>query len=478
MSGGKFHLLMAVLLAVEILSSLEQSMVISALPAVMREFKGIGAAGWLVTIFLLAQAATAAVGGRLGDMFGRRRVLFVAIGLCAAGSLISAFGGSLEAIILGRALQGATGAILPLCYGITRETAPNNSAPVWIGILTGGYAFASAIGYILGGYLADIGSWRSVFYFTAGYALLLLPLLAFGAPVTRGAGSKRIDVVGAVLFAPAVAAVLYGISQGGKLGWADPGTWGPTVAGLAGLAFWAWYEARHDDPLIDVRLLKQPKIALGNVVGVLSAMGMMHLPLVTLLLMQQPRLAGVGLGVSAAMAGVLKLPSNVSSLAAAPLSGWISGRNGSRLAILLGASLATMSWTSLLLFHDTLLQVVVGTIVCAFASTMLLAAIPNLLLEGAPLERSSEVTGMAAVFRAMGSGVGAQTITMLLATSRVTEPSTGADFPSNAAYQLAFGFVVATSLLIALLCLTVRGRKPVHGPKAAASAARETGAAE
>lgn len=466
LSKGRFYAVMGVLMLVEVLSSLEHSMVITALPTVAREFS-VSAAGWLVTIFLLAQAATAAVGGRLGDIFGRRRVLFVVVGLCCLGSLISALGGSLEAILVGRAIQGASGAILPLCFGMTRELAKTSTA-IWIGLLTGAYSFSAAIGYILGGYLADIGSWRYVFYATTIYAAALLPLILLVVPRTYvTTGSRQVDVVGAIVFAPAIAAVLFGISQGAAIGWAEVGSWGFIVAGGAALAFWVWYEARHENPLIDVRLLKVRPIALGNTCGVLSSLGMMQLPLVTMLLLQQPRLAGVGLAVSATVAGLLKLPSNVAALAAAPLSGWIADKHEPRAALLAGALVGAAAWFSLYLFHDTVLQVVAGSVLCGFASTMLLAAIPNMVLQGAPLDRSSEVTGMSAVIRSVAAGIGAQTITMLLASSRVQDPGSGAFFPTEGAYKLTFAFIAATAAMIAVLCLLVRSSS--RAPAAAAA---------
>lgn len=461
LSKSRFYAVMGVLMLVEVLSSLEHSMVITALPTVTREFKSVAAAGWLVTIFLLAQAATAAIGGRLGDIFGRRRVLFIVVALCGIGSLISALGGSLEAILIGRAIQGASGAILPLCYGMTRELTKTSTA-IWIGLLTGAYSFSAAIGYILGGYLADMGNWRYVFYTTTIYAAALLPLILLIVPRTFATtGSRKVDLVGAVVFAPAIAAVLFGISQGAAIGWAAVGSWGFIATGGAALAFWAWYEARHENPLINVRLLKQRPIALGNTCGVLASLGMMQLPLVTMLLLQQPRLAGVGLAVSATVAGFLKLPSNVAALAAAPISGWIADKRSSRAALFAGAVLGALAWTSLYLFHDTVLQVVAGSVLCGFASTMLLAAIPNMVLEGAPLDRSSEVTGMSAVIRAVAAGIGAQVITMLLASSRVQEPGTGAFFPTEDAYKLTFAFVAATAAMIAVLCVLVRSSSRV-----------------
>jgi MFS family permease len=326
--------------------------------------------------------------------------------------------------------------------------------------LTGGYSFAAAVGYILGGYLADTGDWRAVFYVTATYAVLLLPLMLLVLPPTRRApGGGRFDLLGALMFAPSVAAVLYGITTASKEGWRAAQAWIPVAAGAAVIAVWAWHELRLKDPLINLRLLRRREILVGNLCAAFASAGVMQLPLVTLLLFQQPPMLGVGLGVSATMAGLLKLPSNIGSLIASPLGGWVSGKHGSRWAMIQGALICVAGWLSLYVLHDTLVQVTVGTVICAFGSSVLLSSIPNLVLEGAPLERSSEVTGLTTVFRSMAAGVGAQVITILLATSQVSDPTTGASYPAESAYQLTFLSVAASALLVAVIALGVPARR-------------------
>jgi MFS family permease len=464
---SRFYTIMGVLLLVEVLSSLETSMIYSALPTIAREFGGMGSVGWLLTAFMLVSAGVAAVGARLGDIFGRQRLLLILVAFCGVGSLISAFAPTMELIILGRAIQGASGAILPLCYGLTRQLAPKGSAPFWIGCLTGAYAFASGLGYFLGGYLSDIGSWRSIFSFTAIYSVLLLPLLLLVPQIPSAAIRRGLDVLGGVLLVPAVAAILYGISVAPKVGWTSPTALGFVVGGAALLAVWAWWEARHDNPLIDVKLLRRREVLIGNVCGALATMGMMQLPLVTMLILQQPVVAGVGLAVTATMAGLLKLPSNVGSLIAAPLSGWMSTRFGSRWALLAGSALGAVAWALFVPFHATVTQVVVVSVLCAFGSSMLLAAIPNTILEGAPLDRSSEVTGLSAVIRGMFGAIGAQTITMLLASSQAKDPLSGSLFPTEQAYDLTFAFVAGTAAAAAAFSLLLIGRRVAIAPATA-----------
>jgi len=445
---------MAGLVLVDILSSLEYVMVLTALPAIVRDFGDIASASWVMTAFLLAQAVSAAVGGRLGDMFGRRRVLVLVVAAAAIGSLVSAFAPSPQLVVLGRAIQGVSGAILPLCFGITRQIAPANSSAFWISVLTGSYMISALVGYVLGGYLADVGHWRWIFHVTALYSCIaIIPLLTLVPEPAQDRRSQRFDYLGAILFAPAVAALLYAITASRKLGWSNMSTGGLLVASIAALGLWFAHEWRCKDPLIDVKLLRRRPIWLGNACGAIMSLGLAQLPVLTLLLLQQPRLAGFGFAVSGAVAGLMKLPSNLSAAVGAPLSGWIAGRSGARWATLIGALAGSAAWTSLYHFHDTILQVVAATVLAGFANAMLLASIPNLVLEGAPAERTSEVTGLSSVVRAVCAAIGAQLMAVLLARSERLDPASGARFPSEAAYELVFLSIALSAALVVVICV-------------------------
>ena len=463
LSRQKFLAVMAVLTLTEALSSLEHTMVFAAMPAIARE-EGLTESGWIVTIFLLVQAATAAIGARLGDMFGRRRVLIVLIGLCMLGSLLSAIAGNFAIVILGRSLQGASGAILALCYGIAKKYSPAESAPFWVGVLTGGYAVASAAGYLLGGYLSDIGSWRDIFWLGAGYAVFLLPLVWLVIPADPARGpAGRIDIVGGLLFAPAIALLLYGLTRGSSNGWLNINTLLFIAAGVVLTAFWARHEYRHEQPLLDVRLFTKPKVRLGNICGALAALSVMQLPLIFMTLMQQPPETGAGLGQTATMAGVLKLPSNILAFFAATLGGYICAKRGGATGILAGGVLAVLSWTALIFVRDSLWPTFACMLVCAFSSSILLSAVPNILLEDAPEDRASEVVGFSSTIRGMASAIGAQLIILGLASSQVPGPG-GSGVPSPDAYLITILYVILCSIAITLLSLRAVRRERAELP--------------
>lgn len=457
-ADARTALIVVALVLVEILSSFESSMIYTALPAISRDLGDLGAAAWLVTAHLLGSVMMAVIGGRLGDMFGRKRVLVIVVMLCAAGSLLSAAASSIEIIIVGRAIQGASGAILPLAFGLVRETIAPRFAPFWIGVLMGAFGVGSSAGFLLGGHLSEGGDWQSIFEFTAVYSLLLLPVVLFAIP--RGAQRlvrERFDFVGAILFVPAVAAVLVAITQWSR---AEGDAYQAQLllaGGIATIIFWIFFELRQASPLVDLRLLRQPRIAVANIGTCIVALGLIQTAFLFMLLLQQPAITGVGLGVGATLAGLLKVPSSLSAAFASPLSGYISSRHNSSRALVLGALLGAAGWAFLALFHVSLWQVVAASIVCSFSAYILLAGLPNLALEDAPVEQSSEVTGLMMVLRGICTAIGVQLIATFLSVSQV-RLADGKSYPSEDAYVLTFSVIAASALVVAALCALRVGR--------------------
>jgi MFS family permease len=441
-------LLATALLIADVTSSLETSMLLTAMPAIMRE-PAIGtAAGWLVTAFVLSQIASAAIGGRFGDRLGRRRVLLVVLLLCLGGSLLSALSPWFSGIMIGRVVQGASGAILPLSYGIIREHSPGHRVRFWIGVVSGAYSAAGALGFVLGGALTEGFGWRSIFLATA-----LLPVAAMGmvmlwVPRDRPAGVFE-GVPGfltGLVFLPAIAAILIGLDERLLTGWPLAGRGLLVGAGVAALILWYRHQRASPARLIDVALLSDRKVLLAVLVYFVLGLGGIQLALVALMLLQLPIATGVGLGISATMAGVLKLPSNILS----GFGGWASGalaeRRGSRLCVLAGSAILALGWVWLGLRHGTVAEVMAGSIMSSLGTGMILASVPGLIVEQVAPESTSEASGLANVARGVGTAIGAQIVTQLLAAFSVGGAGGKAGAPTALGMNLAFGWVVAATL--------------------------------
>lgn len=412
--------IITVLVAVEIISAFETSMVFAAIPTFIREFDSDAATvGWAVTAFLLVAAASAAVCGRLGDMYGRERVLVVLLAAAAVGSFISAIGDSIGSIIVGRAIQGVAGAILPLCIGVARAHLPTVKVPVAIALISGSAIAAGSASLLVAGVMIDYASWHMIFIVAAVYAIFALLLVLFVLPwQVPTATTQRVDYVGAITFAPAIAAVLLGINKAGAWGWSDLRTLGLVLGGSGVLALWVMWELRVTDPIVNVRMFADRKFALTMCATVVIAAGPMGISTMIIpLVLQSPTTGPFGLGVSATNAGWLSFIGSMFGFVCTPLSGRITRAVGSRVSMLLGSALFTIGSAMIIVFHDSIVGMTAMIITVSVATAFAYTALPNLIIEAVPESNTSEATGTNAVLRTAGQGIGTSVATVLLAST-------------------------------------------------------------
>ena len=439
-------LLIGALWIAEVTGSFETAMILAALKRLIQDFGNPAMVGWLITGYLIVGAAIAAVVGRLGDLFGRRRTLIAVLAIGAIGSLISALSTNFPVLLAGRLMQGVTGAILPLCIGLVHENMAKERAPMAIGLMISGASIGTAAGLVVGGMIVDQFSWHGIFFTSAGLCITAaLALLAFVPISPRRLAGPSVDWFSGLAFAPGVALILVYFSTGKDWGWASPWSLGALFAGIALVAWWVQRSLDSPNPLIAIRSFGDRTIAVGGAVTALVSMSTLQITVFFSLLLQAPAWTVAGLGLSATVAGLAKLPSNLSSTFAGPLGGWLAGRGGGRFAIVVGGFITTFGWLLYFVLDVNSFAVVVGQlIVISFGATMLFSVAPTIIAQASPPERISEISGMLTVIRQLFLGIGAQMVTTLLAVDVVRRGEE--TYPSPFAYDL-------TVIVIAALCV-------------------------
>lgn len=457
----KFFWILVTLVIAEMSSGFEAAMIYAAVGAMYREYGSPIAVGWVITSFILVSAAACAICSRLGDMYGRRRVLLAVLGLAAIGSLVSALLPTYTGIMVGRCLQGFSAAILPLCYGLAREHLPPARVPMAIGMVATTALVSAGLGLVCGGYLVDNYSWHWVFYVSFIMAVVTMPLVLAVIPVTpQKSYDKPVDILGGILFVPAVLGILIGISNGKYWGWADARTLGMMIGGAVLLVVWVIYELRHENPLIDVRLMANRQIALAYVISMFQAFGANQMIQVLSMLFQQPAWTGVGLGLSATLAGLVQFPFLIAALIGGPLAGKLAPLRGARFTLLLAAPLMATGWAILTLKHDSVWFLFGLMFVLGIFYVMISASIPMLIVESVPAERTSEATGLAQMLRLTFAAAGSQVAVVLLATSTVADPSRGpASYPTGDAFALTFSAITLMCVVCFLAALALPRRQ-------------------
>lgn len=452
MSGGRQGALPV--LGVAALSfSLGQTCVLPALPAMQGEFdadpQGVA---WVVTAFLVTCAVVTPIAGRLGDMFGKRRVLLLALATMIAGSLVSAAGSSLELVVVGRVLAGVgSGGILPLCFGLVREALPPHRIGTGIGLVSATSGAGAGLGLLLGGLVIDVASYRWIFVVVAAIGAIGAASAFVAVPESRQRAGGRVDVRGALVLGAGVALPLVAIAQGNRWGWTDPRTAALFAAGLAILWGWVLLERRTPAPLLEIATMLRPQVLITNVATLLTGFGMLGVFLLTPQLAQAPESTGYGAGTSATTAGLILVPGSIAMLLLGPVSGAIGARAGNKLPLIAGCLLMSLGTVLLAAEHGSVAALVVFGFIAIAGVGLAFAAMPNLIVAAVPPARTGEATGVNALIRMVGAALGAQVTAAILAGHAV------GGVPDDSGYTTAFVVTAGVGLLAAVAALFVPG---------------------
>ena len=326
------------------LAALDQTIVATALPTIVGELGGLGYYAWVVTAYLLSSTVCTPLYGKLSDIHGRRRTYLAAILIFLLGSLLAGVAQDMIQLIVFRGVQGVgAGGLMALTFAVIGDIVSPRQRGRYIGYLAGVWGFASVVGPLIGGFIVDSTSWRWVFLINlpVGAAALAVTssVLRLPAPDRR----HRIDVEGAALLIGGVGCLMLAVVWGGvEYPWGSP-----VILGLAGggtaltAAFLAW-ESRVAEPLLPLRLFRNPiysiSSALGFLIGFALFGGVVFLPL----------FLQVVTGVSATASGLLLLPLTAGMVAGSVGSGRLTTSTGRYKAFPIAGSALTVAGTALL----------------------------------------------------------------------------------------------------------------------------------
>ncbi len=417
---------------------------------------------WILTGYLISAAVFTPIFGRLGDMFGKRRMLVVALGIFAAGSIVSALGSSVQAIVAGRILQGVGGGIFPLCFGIIRDEFPKERVSASIGLISATAGIGGGLGLILGGLILDNASYHWIFWMGAATAVVAALAAHFLVPESPNRTPARVDYRGAVVLAVGLVLPMYAISQANDWGWGSTKTIGLALVGVAVLTFWIWLERRTKDPLAEVSLMKRPPVLMTNIATLLIGFGMFGSFILIPQLVESPTSTGFGFSYSATQAGLVMLPAAMMMLFAGPLSGMVGSRIGNKYPLAIGGVIAGVGLAGVGLMHETVLPIILWNVVSAVGVGLAFAAMPNLIMESVPMSRTGEATGFNALTRSVGSSLGSQAVASILTGSIIA----GTGLPSDSAFQTAFMVTAGVSILAGIMALLIPSTSSAHLPVA------------
>jgi EmrB/QacA subfamily drug resistance transporter len=428
-----------------------QSLVAPALPEIQREFHtSATSAAWVLTAYLLSASVLTPVLGRLGDMFGKERMLVTVLVLLGLGTLLAAISTNITVLIAGRVIQGAGGAIFPLAFGIIRDEFPRERVPHGIALISAILGIGGGLGIVLAGPIIDALSIHWLFWIPLMLVVIATVMTILFVPESPIKTPGKVNWSGAALLSAWLVALLVGISEGSSWGWTDPRTLGLLVAAAILLGAWVANEQRAAEPLVDMEMMRVRGVWTVNAAAFLVGAGMYSSFVLLPAFTETDASAGYGFGASVTQAGLFLLPSTVMMLLVSPIAGRLSARVGSRVPLVAGSIATCLAFVLLAIAHDQKWEIYVASGILGIGIGLAFASLANLIVEAVRPDQTGVATGMNTVMRSLGGSVGSQ-----IGASVIAGTIVGTALPTEHGFELAFILAGSACFLGALASLAV-----------------------
>ena len=443
------------LLAVAAVSyALLQSLVAPALLTIQHDLHTTTAgAAWILSAYLLAASVATPIAGRLGDMYGKKRLMVAVLVVLAAGTVLAGLATSIGLMIVARVIQGAGGAIFPLAFAIIRDEFPPERVPHGIALISAILGIGGGLGIVLAGPILAHFSYHWLFWFPLVPVVgAIAGIVAFvpESPVrTRG----RIDPTGAVLLSAWLVALLVPISEGASWGWTSARTLVLFAVAAALIPVWAWVESRSGAPVVDMRMMRLRGVWTTNLAALLLGFGMYSSFVLVPEFVELPSSTGFGFGASVTKAGLFMVPATLGMLLAGPIAGRLSSTVGSKLPLLLGAIFSCAGFLVLAAAHSSDWEIYTAMLVMGIGIGFAFASMANLIVEAVPGNQTGVATGMNTIVRTIGGAIGSQ-----VAAGIVTATLGANRLPTETGFTVAFAASAGALALALVASLAVPGR--------------------
>ena len=396
-------------------------------------------ASWVITSTLLAAAVATPVMGRLGDMYGKRRMILISLLLLVLGSLISAFTSALLPMLIGRTLQGIGSGLIPLAISLLRDTVPRERLGSAVALISSSLGIGGALGLPAAALVAQHFGWHTLFSGAAVLGAVCFALILAFVPESRTRAGSSFDYVGAVGISVALVCLLVPLSEGGSWGWGNAKTLGLFVAAVVLLLAWGWYELRVSQPLVDLRTTARRQVLFTNLAAVAIGFAMYGTSLLLPQLLQLPKATGYGLGQSMVAAGMCMAPGGFVMMLVSPYGAKLSKARGPKTSLIVGAAIVGIGYVALLGLTHSVWEIILGACIVTAGIGFAYAAMPALIMSAVPVTETAAANALNTLMRSIGVSIASAAIAVVLAHS--VKPFGGTELPTMSGFH--GGFLIA-----------------------------------
>ena len=432
---------------------------------------------WIVSAYLLVGTVATPIFGKLGDKYGKKRILVLVMSLYAVAVSLAGFSPNIGAafgvdranqiyVLIGvRAFQGLGMGMFPLAFAMLPEVFPAARVGQAQGIVSAMFAAGASLGLVGGGYISYTWGWQLTYHTVIPVAAVLAVLSYVILRESPHTTPYPIDYPGIGSLGFALATVMFGLTEGTYWGWTNFSAvhfagvaWGVPqffILAAAGTIFFLLWEPRARFPVVSFTALKQRNIWISNVNGVIVGMGMFLIFISLVILVEYPYAPGFGL--NEFQMGLVSVPASLSMLALAPLWGRGVASRGPKPVMIAGFAIMAFGGLGLLLFHSSILELILFAIPSLVGNVAVLIGMSNIIVLSVSPKELGIQTGMNQTFRNLGSAVGpviAATVTAsYMTTTLVTFKGVPFRVPVPTYAILGFEVVFAITAAVAVLGL-------------------------
>jgi EmrB/QacA subfamily drug resistance transporter len=467
------NIIIAVLAVAGLAFSVLSSSIIPTLPTIQHDLHASEAgAAWLLTGYLLSASVGTAIIGRLGDMYGKERMLLLTLAIMGSGTLLAAVSNSLLVLVIARVIQGVGGGIFPLSFAIARDELPKERVAGSIGLLSSILGVGGGIGLVTGGMIVEHLGWHWLFWTPLVMTVAAMACTWLFIPESPVRTPGRVNWLAAALMSTGLCTVLIAISQTTVWGWISAKTLGLLAVGLAVCAAWVWVELHSREPLIDMAMMRIRGVWTTNLAAFLLGAGMYASFIVLPEFAQLPKRTGFGFGASIVASGVYMLPAAMGMAIVGSAAGIVARRFGSKRAVVVGTGLTAAGFALFALAHAHPYDMLVSAALLGIGLGLAFAALGNLIVHAVPASQTGAATGMNTVMRTLGGALGGQIAASWIGSNTVHGLPGITGFTDSLLTSAAFPLAgVLAALVIPAVTVARLAANPAPGGQAVEQAA-------
>ena len=421
MTHRQIMFVLAGLMSGMFLSALDQSVVGSAMRTIADDLKGLDLQAWVTTAYMITSTISTPIYGKLGDIFGRRRLFIFAIAVFVVGSVLCGFANTMYQLAAFRAIQGiGAGGLFSLSIAILADVVPPRERAKYQGMFLAVFATSSVIGPVVGGLFAGasqilwLSGWRWVFLINIPIGILAMMMVLAFLHIPHHPSKARIDWAGAATIIIGVVPLLIVAEQGRNWGWDSAQSWAMYITGGAGIiAFILVERVMKHDALLPLSLFKSSTFSMSTVLGIIVGVGMFGG------MMTIPLILQIVYGANPTEAGFLMLPMVAGMMTASIASGQITGRTGKyKWFMISGTAMMALSFLYMaqLQYDWQIWQISIGMVFMGLGLGQLMQTLTLAAQNSVPVKDIGVATSSSTFFRQMGGTLGVAVFLSILFT--------------------------------------------------------------